>query len=331
MKKTLLLLSALALTASLLFATPITYTGDFQFGYKTSFKDGIDVSPLSKAEVAMDAKLSFSYGTITLSTVNGNNSRNIDANLSFRLSKAIEFAHNIELPVDLTLGLGGTQAVETVSAYKSYFGGKSDILMVSKTNTDAVSLQGIVGGWLFNISGSPITDGTDLAASFKFIPKKGLELSAAWVLNGAYYNANNKYAKLKDGAVAAAVSFDAQKFLATDFEAVASVADVYCLGENINQLSASLALGFGKFDLYAESLVVTKPAADAAWALSSKAVYNQDGLFYPALYMSVSDKEESLTLGASASLKLQTLTLSCSLDWNKSAGLTSTSKVKMSF
>lgn len=331
MKKFLLLLTVFALVASGLFATPITYTGTFEFGYKTSFKDEINTSSLSPYEVAMDAKLSFSYGTITLATVNGQASRNVDANLSFKLSKAIEFAHGTELPVDLTLGLGGKQAVETVSAYKSYFGNKTDLLMVSKLKTDVVSLQGIVGGWLFKVAGSPISEAKDLSASFKFIPKKGLELSGAWVLNGAYYTAPSRYKALEKGAIAAAASFDAQKFLGTDFEAVASVADVFCLEEKVNQLSVSLAGSYDKINAYFEGLFVTAPEADLDWALNGKVVYNQDGLFYPAIYMAMGDEEGDLTVGASAALKLQTLTVSCSFDWNKEAGCSSVAKVNMSF
>ena len=103
MKKFFMLIALLGICLTCIFASQLTFTGDFEFGYKFNFKDSKTTALHPKGqEVALSAKVSKSYVTMTFNGIlNGTGTRTIAGNIAFKLTKALNSAYNLDIPIDL--------------------------------------------------------------------------------------------------------------------------------------------------------------------------------------------------------------------------------------
>jgi len=344
MKKTILIIALVSLSLTCIFASQLTFTGDFEFGYKFNFENKETQSLHAKGnEVALSAKMVKSYVTMTFNgTINGAGTRTIAGNIAFKLTKALNSAYNLDIPVDLSFECGNLTAVDSLVAYYDYFGNKYayattaarphvveiDEKNVTVNGTDTISADIEYEGYSLRLSVSPITKYKDFAASLKFVPKKGIGIAAAYAVNGGYY----KEKEIKDaekGVVAGSAYFDAQKVLDLSFAATVSVGGRYLITEKQADMAVALKAGYGKFNAYTE-VCMNKLTNDLSCSLDVRLAYNEEGSLRPSIYFRNDDvryySEEIMSGGVELAYTLQTLTTTVSVDYVK-GNVSSTVKI----
>ncbi|MBR2281556.1 MAG: hypothetical protein IJ863_02920 [Spirochaetales bacterium] len=330
MKKTILTIALVSLCLTCIFASQLTFTGDFEFGYKFNFKSSEMSSLHPKGnEVQLSAKVVKSYVTMTFNgTLNGSGTRNIAGNIGFKLTKALNSAYNMDIPVDIAFECGNLSAVDSLVAYYDYFGNKYAYATTAATGTDTISADIEYEGYSLRLSVSPVTSKKDFAASLKFVPKKGIGISAAYALKGGYYKGGS-ITDASKGVLAGSAYFDAEKVLDLPFAATVSVGGRFLLEENQADMSVALKAGYGKLNTYTE-VCLNKMTSDLSCSLDFRLAYNEEGTLRPSIYFRNDDiryySEKIMSGGVELAYTLQTLTTTVSVDYVK-GDISSTVKI----
>lgn len=330
MKKFFMLIALLGICLTCIFASQLTFTGDFEFGYKFNFKDSKTTALHPKGqEVALSAKVSKSYVTMTFNGIlNGTGTRTIAGNIAFKLTKALNSAYNLDIPIDLSFECGNMSAVDSLVAYYDYFGNKYAYATTAGSGTDTISGDIEYGGYALRLSLSPVNTKRDFAASLKFVPKKGIGFSAAYALKGGYYE-NAVQTDAERGVVAGSAYFDAQRVLGLSFPLTLSVAGRYLITEKNTDMAVAFKTGFGKFNTYAE-VCLNDINQELSCSLDVRLAFNEEGSLRPSIYFRNDNlryySEKIMSGGVELAYSLQTLTTTLSVDYIK-GNISSTVKI----
>ena len=124
MKKILTILTVALLACSTVFAA-VNLSGEFEAGYKFSFKDEFKAKPQDNAEGKVTVKISDDAGiwTVNVKALDSLDSSNkLKANLSLNLA-ALMAANGVDLgDVSLALSLGANERMTALSAYNDVTG-----------------------------------------------------------------------------------------------------------------------------------------------------------------------------------------------------------------
>ena len=351
MKKILTILTVALLACSTVFAA-VNLSGEFEAGYKFSFKDEFKAKPQDNAEGKVTVKISDDAGIWTVNVKaldNLDSSNKLKANLSLNLA-ALMAANGVDLgDVSLALSLGANKQMTALSAYNDVTG---DELYKFK-NDGKYSTELAVGyGDLIQtkIAIDPVSTTTteegEVAGKFSLVasaltkPVDGVAVSAAYAHNAWFTSALTDELEfvLKNG-VSVATDINVGTIAGLDFNLGVTVYDNFGWEKeaSLNALAAAVYGGVdfvdAFFELRMQNLTANKET-DTTLGMKTQVNFNVVENLGLDVYFSIGSfdaVEDSYAVGGDVSYTVSGVKFAANLDYAAVAGFSITPKIVVTF
>ncbi len=344
MKKILTILTVALLACSTVFAA-VNLSGEFEAGYKFSFKDEFKADPQDNAEGKVTVKVSDDAGiwTVNVKALDSLDSSNkLKANLSLNLA-ALMAANGVDLgDVSLALSLGANEKMTALSAYNDVTG---DELYKFK-NDGKYSTELAVGyGDLIQtkIAVDPKVGGKfAVVASALTKPVDGIAVSAAYAHNAWFTSAlsdDEADENTAKNAVSVATDINVGALAGLDFNLGVTVYDNFGWQKDAsdNAFAAAVYGGIDVVDAFFEfRMDNTTVAKDTITKLGMKTQVNLNIVENLGLdvYFNIGDFEAfdtTYSVGGDVSYTVSGVKFAANLDYAAVAGFSITPKIVVTF
>ena len=347
MKKILTILTVALLACSTVFAA-VNLSGEFEAGYKFSFKDEFKADPQDNAEGKVTVKVSDDAGIWTVNVKaldNLDSSNKLKANLSLNLA-ALMAANGVDLgDVSLALSLGANERMTALSAYNDVTG---DELYKFK-NDGKYSTELAVGyGDLIQtkIAIDPVATvgGTEgkfsLVASALTKPVDGVAVSAAYAHNAWFASAlTDEIDFVPKNAFGVATDINVGTIAGLDFDLGVTVYDNFGWEKDtsVNALAAAVYGGVDFIDAFFElrmhNMSVGKES-DTVLGMKTQVNFNVVENLGLDVYFSIGSfdaVEDSYAVGGDVSYTVSGVKFAANLDYTAVVGFSVTPKIVVTF
>ena len=344
MKKILTILTVALLACSTVFAA-VNLSGEFEAGYKFSFKDEFKADPQDNAEGKVTVKVSDDAGiwTVNVKALDSLDSSNkLKANLSLNLA-ALMAANGVDLgDVSLALSLGANEKMTALSAYNDVTG---DELYKFK-NDGKYSTELAVGyGDLIQtkIAVDPKVGGKfAVVASALTKPVDGIAVSAAYAHNAWFTSAlsdDEADENTAKNAVSVATDINVGALAGLDFNLGVTVYDNigWDKDSSSNAFAAAVYGGVDVVDAFFEfRMDNTTMAKDTITKLGMKTQVNLNIVENLGLdaYFSIKDFDlfdTTYAVGGDVSYTVSGVKFAANLEYGATAGFSVTPKIVVTF
>ena len=349
MKKILTILTVALLACSTVFAA-VNLSGEFEAGYKFSFKDEFKAKPQDNAEGKVTVKISDDAGIWTVNVKaldNLDSSNKLKANLSLNLA-ALMAANGVDLgDVSLALSLGANERMTALSAYNDVTG---DELYKFKNNGKYSTELAVGYGDLIQtkIAIDPVSTTTteegEVAGKFSLVasaltkPVDGVAVSAAYAHNG-YFKLSDETEKTPENAASVAADINVGTLAGLDFDLGVTVYDNFGWEKeaSLNALAAAVYGGVdfvdAFFELRMQNLTANKET-DTTLGMKTQVNFNVVENLGLDVYFSIGSfdaVEDSYAVGGDVSYTVSGVKFAANLDYAAVAGFSITPKIVVTF
>ena len=341
MKKILTILTVALLACSTVFAA-VNLSGEFEAGYKFSFKDEFKADPQDNAEGKVTVKVSDDAGIWTVN-VKGlaslDSSNALDANLSLNLA-ALMAANGVDLgDVSLALSLGANDKMTALSAYNDVTGDE-----LYKFKNDGLYSTELAVGYGDLIQTKIAVDPKVVGSKFALVasaltkPVDGVAVSVAYAHNG-YFKLSDETEKTPENAASVAADINVGTLAGLDFDLGVTVYDNFGWQKDASDNAFAVAVYGGVdvvdafFELRMDNQIYDKNT-ESLFGMKSQVNLNVVENLGLDVYFNIGDFEAfdtTYSVGGDVSYTVSGVKFAANLDYAAVAGFSITPKIVVTF
>ena len=341
MKKILTILTVALLACSTVFAA-VNLSGEFEAGYKFSFKDEFKADPQDNAEGKVTVKVSDDAGIWTVN-VKGlaslDSSNALDANLSLNLA-ALMAANGVDLgDVSLALSLGANKQMTALSAYNDVTGDE-----LYKFKNDGLYSTELAVGYGALIQTKIAVDPKVVGSKFALVasaltkPVDGVAVSVAYAHNG-YFKLSDETEKTPENAASVAADINVGTLAGLDFDLGVTVYDNFGWQKDASDNAFAVAVYGGVdvvdafFELRMDNQIYDKNT-ESLFGMKSQVNLNVVENLGLDVYFNIGDFEAfdtTYSVGGDVSYTVSGVKFAANLDYAAVAGFSITPKIVVTF
>ena len=341
MKKILTILTVALLACSTVFAA-VNLSGEFEAGYKFSFKDEFKADPQDNAEGKVTVKVSDDAGIWTVN-VKGlaslDSSNALDANLSLNLA-ALMAANGVDLgDVSLALSLGANKQMTALSAYNDVTGDE-----LYKFKNDGLYSTELAVGYGDLIQTKIAVDPKVVGSKFALVasaltkPVDGVAVSVAYAHNG-YFKLSDETEKTPENAASVAADINVGTLAGLDFDLGVTVYDNFGWQKDASDNAFAVAVYGGVdvvdafFELRMDNQIYDKNT-ESLFGMKSQVNLNVVENLGLDVYFNIGDFEAfdtTYSVGGDVSYTVSGVKFAANLDYAAVAGFSITPKIVVTF